>query len=113
VAFPLHTADGGVNRLYAFQPGDGYREGDPRHQNDNGEMLFCENVIIAHYPAIPERDGNLIGVLPKGTWRKGDKGLYGRLNGGVYAAVYMERPYTIREESDRLALEIEGEGSWN
>lgn len=105
ITFPLEMQHGGVNRLYALQPGDKYKEGDPRHESENGDTLFHQNVIIAHYPELSEGDNRLIGILPVGKWESGRLGLYGYVN-NVYVSIYLTQPYVLNAEDDRVVLNI-------
>ncbi|MBW5447618.1 hypothetical protein GE107_16290 [Cohnella sp. CFH 77786] len=101
----------GVNRLYFFQPGEGYREGDPRHESDGGEVLYHQNVVIALYPSGSGGEDRLIGILPKGKWVCRREGLYGYL-GGVYVAIHLPEGYSLSEETDRYVVNSRGMPSY-
>lgn len=105
VTFPL-TEEGNVNRIYFFRPGAGYSEGDPRHESEGCEVLFHRNAILALYPNRVE-SGELIGVLPKGQWIYRDDRIYG-FTYGVYVAVFLRLPYTVREEPDHITVVSQG-----
>ncbi|WP_309119773.1 hypothetical protein [Paenibacillus sp.] len=103
------TGSRSVNRLYFFQPGEGYKSGDPRHQNDSGGMLFHRSAVIAYYAdeaAIEERNV-LHGVLPKGQWIQRPTALYGYTQ-GVYFAVFLSSGYKLTEASDRFEVTLGG-----
>jgi hypothetical protein len=106
VAFPL-TEEGSINHLYMFQPGDGYKEGDPRHQSDNGKVLLHRNTIVALYPPSESGEQRLVGVLPKGDWVQQELGLFGYTH-GVYVAMFFMCPFDLNEQSDRIELTSEG-----
>ncbi|XEC93282.1 hypothetical protein AB6A23_18145 [Paenibacillus tarimensis] len=107
VTFPLSNP-GSVNRLYFFQPGEGYKEGDPRHQSGNGEMLYHRNAVMALYPANSnEADDSLLGVLPKGEWLQTEHAVYG-YTFGVYVAVYLSKEFRVEERKDRIEIRTQG-----
>ena len=98
---------GGGNQLYFFHPGEGYKEGDPRHQSRYAEVLYHQSVIMAIYP-IPEGEANtIIGVLPKGNWQQHPRAIYGRVE-QVYIAVFLSHSYKIKEHTQYLEVTAEG-----
>lgn len=99
----------GVNRLYFFHPGQGYREGDPRHQSPYMEVLYHRNAVMSLFP-VPEGEASpVIGVLPRGEWISQPKALFGYA-GNVYFAVYLMNGYKLLERPDYLEVICEGQG---
>lgn len=96
VTLPLPPGDA-VNRLYFFQPGEGHREGDPRHASDNGSVLIRRRAAIAYYAA---GESPVVGVLPPGEWTLRERLLCGRAQ-GVYLAVHTSGAYRAEERPDR------------
>lgn len=105
IAFPLGESVS-INRLYWFQPGEGFTGGDPRHQC-GGEVLFHRDTIIALYSTSECGAERLIGVLPKGRWIEGDNALFGYYQ-EVYVAIYLRQKFMLMEEQDRFAAISEG-----
>jgi hypothetical protein len=103
VTFPL-TSHTSVNQLFFFQPGEGYTDGDPRHQSVGAEVSFDRNVAMALYPITSDNDEQMIGILPKGEWRMEERSLFGFINNDVYAAVFMFKPYEAVEAADRITI---------
>ncbi|MCI3921290.1 hypothetical protein MO973_13720 [Paenibacillus sp. TRM 82003] len=102
VTLPL-SLEGGVNRLYFFRPGEGYREGDPRHEAENGDVMFYRSVGIAYYAADVTSSAEsppILGVLPPGNWVRRDRLLCGEAQ-GVYLAVHTSGAYDASERPDR------------
>ncbi|MGO4371053.1 hypothetical protein AB4Z21_09670 [Paenibacillus sp. MCAF20] len=106
IDFPLRQ-DGGVNRLYIMQPGEGCNDGDLRHAGESGQLLFHRNAIIALFPFAEGEDGRLVGVLPKGEWMRRHHSLFGRID-DVYIALYLLHDFTLVEEVDRIMLTSRG-----
>lgn len=100
-------AEGGANQLYFFHPGQGYHEGDPRHQSPYMEVLYHKSTIISLYPVPEEEEELLIGVLPKGEWREESRALFGHAD-QVYFAVYLPHDYELRERADYLEVTVKG-----
>lgn len=101
-----------VNRLYFFQPGESFSDGDPRHQSDNGCVLYYRSAIMAYYVSdAGSKDPNrLHGVLPKGEWIQRPTALYGSAQ-GVYFAVFFPEAYHLAEMTDRFEVTITGAAS--
>ncbi len=106
IAFPL-IAEDTINHLYMFQPGAGYRAGDPRHQHNNGVVQVGKHVVAARYASSAEGEQRLVGVLPKGEWVEGEKALFG-YTFGVYVAIFLQGEYVLTEQEDRYELVSEG-----
>lgn len=105
-SLPVNGADG-ANQLYFFHPGQGYHEGDPRHQSRFAEVLYHKNVVLSLFP-IPEGEKNtIIGVLPHGEWLQHSQALFGEV-ADVYFAVYLSQPYQVQERSRYLEVIAEG-----
>ncbi|MBW4080302.1 hypothetical protein [Paenibacillus sp. S150] len=101
------SAEYAVNRLYFFHPGQGCREGDPRHQSRHMEVLYHQNTILSLFP-VPEDEGDTItGVLPKGEWLKQPTALFGQA-GGVYFAVFLSHGYELNEREGYLEVSAGG-----
>ncbi|WP_238653696.1 hypothetical protein [Paenibacillus piscarius] len=106
-SLPVGAAEGSVNRLYFFHPGQGYQEGDPRHQSPYMEVLYHRNTIMSLFP-VPEEESNAVtGVLPLGQWVRHPKALFGYA-GKVYFAVYLMNGYKLLERTDYLEVVCEG-----
>ncbi|WP_379140360.1 hypothetical protein [Paenibacillus sp. sgz500992] len=97
----------GSNRLYFFHPGQGYREGDPRHQSPHMEVLFHKSTVLSLYPVPEGENDSVVGVLPKGEWIKSQEALFGRA-GKVYFAVYLSQGYELKERQDYLEVTVTG-----
>jgi hypothetical protein len=93
----------GTNQLYFFHPGEGYHEGDPRHQSRYMEVLYHEGTVISLFPVPEGTDTGIIGVLPKGQWYKEPQALFG-FAGNVYFAIYLSRAYELVERQDYLEV---------
>ncbi|MBY9077426.1 hypothetical protein KIH86_25080 [Paenibacillus sp. HN-1] len=93
-----------VNRLYFFPPGDGYHEGDPRHQSRHMEVLYRRNMTAALFTG-PDGSLHPVGVLPPGTWLAKPRALYG-VAAGVYFAVYLSGEYGLTERSDYTEVNL-------
>ncbi|MNC03351.1 hypothetical protein D3C75_507530 [compost metagenome] len=106
--------DGSVNKAYFFRPGDGFSEGDYRHEGGLCQVLLHRNAAAALFapPAEPEASGLIIGVLPKGNWLFGEKQITG-LVGSVYLVVHLMNPYTCVENEERGCIEVRSEGGAN
>ncbi|RAU95065.1 hypothetical protein DQG13_22625 [Paenibacillus sp. YN15] len=106
--------DGSVNKAYFFRPGNGFSEGDYRHEGGLCQVLLHRNAAVALFapPEDPEAAGLVIGVLPKGDWQFGDRQITG-LAGTVYLVVHLMNPYTCVENEERGCLEIRSEGGAN
>ncbi|GMK48938.1 hypothetical protein PghCCS26_60680 [Paenibacillus glycanilyticus] len=107
VSFPV-TGETGVNQLYFFHPGEGWREGDPRHQSEYAEVLYDKNRILTLFP-VPEHaeQQEIIGVLPKGTWIRRVAGLYGQVQNG-FVSVLLHGHYTFEELEDYNLVRLQG-----
>ncbi|MHA6529145.1 hypothetical protein [Paenibacillus sp. BAC0078] len=101
------SAEYAVNRLYFFHPGEGYREGDPRHQSRYMEVLYHKNTILALFPVPQGEKDTIIGVLPKGKWIKQPSAMFGHV-GGVYFAVYLSHSYELLEREGYLEVSVKG-----
>lgn len=108
-AFSLPVdGSGKANRLYFMHPGQGYREGDPRHQSGRMEVLFDRNTVLALFP-VPGTDPHpfALGVLPPGEWLQRPGALYGR-SGGVNFAVFVSGPYRVTERERYVEVIVSG-----
>jgi hypothetical protein len=107
-AFSLPVSgEGSANQLYFFHPGQGYNEGDPRHQSRYMEVLYHKNVIISLFP-IPQGEKNtIIGVLPQGEWKQEPYTLYGQV-GETYFVIYLSHPYQLQERSRFIEVSVAG-----
>ncbi|MEK4189039.1 hypothetical protein [Paenibacillus sp. FSL L8-0494] len=107
-AFSLPVSgEGGANQLYFFHPGQGYNEGDPRHQSRYMEVLYHKNVIISLFP-IPQGEKNtIIGVLPQGEWKQEPNTLYGQV-GETYVVIYLSHSYQLQERSRFIEVSVAG-----
>ncbi|AIQ65490.1 hypothetical protein PSTEL_22615 [Paenibacillus stellifer] len=94
-----------VNRLYFFPPGDGYSEGDPRHQSRHMEVLYRRNVTAALFTG-PEGSPSPVGILPPGTWLAKPRALYGQTD-SVYFAVYLSGEYGLTERPDYTEVNLQ------
>ncbi|WP_336774178.1 hypothetical protein [Paenibacillus sp. MMO-58] len=108
VSFPV-TGEIGVNQLYFFHPGEGWREGDPRHQSKYAEVLYDKNRILTLFP-VPEHaeQQEIIGVLPKGTWIRQEAGLYGQVQ-NVCVSILLHGHYTFEELEEYNLVRLQGE----
>lgn len=108
VSFPV-TADNSVNQLYFFHPGEGYRDGDPRHQSDYAEVLYDKNRILTVFP-VPEHAGQqeIIGVLPKGTWLQEEAGLFGQVQ-NCFIAILLKGSYSMEELDEYHQVRLLGQ----
>jgi len=106
VTLPVNAVRG-VNRAFFFHPGQGYRDGDLRHQSDAGEVLFHRNVIAAIYDIPVDQPDVLVGCLPPGEWIEAPQALFGRC-GSVYLAVYLQQPYERTVLADRSVVTSRG-----
>lgn len=105
-SLPLSEREGG-NQLYFFHPGQGNREGDPRHQSQYAEVLYYQSVIMALYP-VPEEEVNMmVGVLPKGQWLQQATAIFGQVD-QAYFAVYLSHPFQLKEWPGYLEVSVEG-----
>ncbi|OZQ68968.1 hypothetical protein [Paenibacillus odorifer] len=106
-AFSLPVSGEGANQLYFFHPGQGYNEGDPRHQSRYMEVLYHKNVIISLFP-IPQGEKNtIIGVLPQGEWKQEPNTLYGQV-GETYVVIYLSHSYQLQERSRFIEVSVAG-----
>lgn len=97
----------GANQLYFFHPGQGYHEGDPRHQSRYSEVLYHQSVIMALYPIPDGEQDTIIGVLPQGKWLERPKALFGQV-GEVYFAIYLSHSYQLLERSGYIEVSAGG-----
>ncbi|WP_438351520.1 hypothetical protein ACP8HI_13265 [Paenibacillus sp. FA6] len=105
-SLPLSGREG-ANQLYFFHPGQGYHEGDPRHQSRYAEVLYHQNVVMALYPVPVGEPNQLIGVLPKGKWLQQPTALYGQVD-NVYFAIFLSHPYELTERAKYIEVTVEG-----
>lgn len=104
-SLPISGA-GGANQLYFFHPGQGYNEGDPRHQSRYSEVLYHQSVIMTLFP-VPEGEANtIIGVLPKGNWQQQPTAIFGQVE-QVYFAIFLSHPYQLKERVGYLEVSAE------
>jgi hypothetical protein len=107
ITFPL-SDEKGINQAYVFHPGEGYSNGDPRHQSEFQNVLFHRNTVIALYPIPPEASQDeIVGVLPQGTWIQDPLALYGQV-GNVYMAVQFMQSYQCEEAEGHYTLHSKG-----
>lgn len=107
ITFPL-SDHRSINQAYLFHPGEGYTDGDPRHQSEFTNVLFHQNTIMALYPIPSESSVDyVVGVLPLGQWMQEPFALYGQI-GPVYMAVHMMQRYQCEEAEDRYTLLSKG-----
>lgn len=106
--------DGSVNKAYFFRPGNGFSEGDYRHEGGLCQVLLHRNAAIALFapPAEPEAPDLIVGVLPKGEWLFGERQIVG-LVGSVYVVIHIKNPYTGVENEERGCIEIRSQGGAN
>lgn len=88
-----------VNQAYFFLPAEGNDPTDLRHQSENTEVLFHQNVVMALYPKAAEQQQPLRGCLPKGNWIQDEHMLFGHC-GDVLMAVYLKQPYRLEEREN-------------
>lgn len=88
-----------VNKAYFFLPAEGNDPQDLRHQAEQGEVLFHQNVVAALYPASDSYPERLRGCLPPGTWIRDETALFGQC-GNVFIAFYLMKPYSITEQEE-------------
>ncbi|MEK3659650.1 hypothetical protein NSQ29_08790 [Paenibacillus sp. FSL F4-0236] len=101
------NGEGGSNQLFFFHPGQGYNEGDPRHQSRYMEVLYHKNVVISLFP-IPQGEKNtIIGVLPHGEWMQDPNALFGQV-GDVYFAIYLSQSYQLQERPGYIEVTVQG-----
>lgn len=105
-SLPL-SGEGEANQLYFFHPGQGYTEGDPRHQSRYAEVLFRREVIMALFPVPVGEVNPIIGVLPAGEWLQRHNALFGQV-GDVYFAVYLSAAYQLQERRGYIQVTVEG-----
>lgn len=106
--------DGSANKAYFFRPGNGYSDGDYRHEGGLCQILLHRNAAVALFaPSEENGDAGLtIGVLPKGDWLFGERQITG-LVGAVYLVVHLMNPYTWSENEERGCVEVRSEGGAN
>jgi hypothetical protein len=111
ITLPLSEAEG-ANRLYLFAQGEGYVQGDPRHESSAGELLFYKHTVIGLYGK-DDSTRQIVGVLPKGAWLLRDNNrAYVELQ-HLYMAVFMPGQLSISASSDFVALESLGQALGN
>ncbi|WP_310828996.1 hypothetical protein [Paenibacillus pedocola] len=98
---------GGANQLYFFHPGEGYQEGDPRHQSPYMDVLYHKGTVISLFPVPGGKDSTVIGVLPKGQWREQPQALFGHVD-NVYFAVYLSHMYELIERQHYMEVKASG-----
>ena len=107
ISLPVEN-NGTINQVYFFHPGEGYQEGDGRHQSPYCEVLFHKNTICALYDGIPKESHQyIVGYLPKGEWIKAEKDLYGKA-GEVYFAVHLHNPIALFEKESEWIVKSFG-----
>lgn len=108
VSFPA-TGEHTANQLYFFHPGEGWREGDPRHQSEYAEVLYSKNRILTVFP-VPEtaEHQQIIGVLPKGTWVKEEAGLFGQVQ-NCFVSILLKGSYSVRPLDSYEEVRLQGE----
>ncbi|PWV90602.1 hypothetical protein DFQ01_14115 [Paenibacillus cellulosilyticus] len=111
VTLPLSDTEG-ANRLYLFTPGDGYNEGDPRHEGSAGEMFYHKHTVMGLYG----QDDSLrpiVGVLPKGSWvLKDNNRAYVELQ-HLYIAVFMPGQLSLTALRHYVELRSQGHALGN
>lgn len=108
VSFPV-TADNSVNQLTFFHPGEGYRDGDPRHQSEYAEVLYDKNRILTVFPVPADNEHQeIIGVLPKGIWIKEESGLFGQVQ-NCFVSILVKGRYSIDELDTYNQVRLQGE----
>lgn len=108
VTLPLsYELGSSVNQAYFIHPGEGYSEGDLRHESPYARILPDRSVVMALYPVPEGQDPGIVGVLPKGEWIRDEQALFG-LVGGVYLAVFLRHGYEADEQEDRLSVRSTG-----
>lgn len=105
-SLPVDAQQGG-NRLYFFHPGQGFHDGDPRHQSPYMEVLFHKSTVISLYPVPEGENDTIVGILPKGEWIKSQQALFGKA-GNVYFAVYLSHAYELYERQNYLEVTAAG-----
>ncbi|WP_042199310.1 hypothetical protein [Paenibacillus camerounensis] len=88
------SAEGDVNRLFFFHPGEGYRAGDPRHQSPYMEVLYYKGTVLSLFPVPEGTDNPIVGVLPEGEWQQQEQAVYGLVK-DVYFAVWLSHAYQL------------------
>lgn len=107
-AFSLPVNEnGGANQLYFFHPGEGYKEGDPRHQSRYMEVLYHKNTIMSLFPVPEDEKDTIIGVLPLGEWKKHQRALFGQVD-QTYFAIYVSHPYKLQKRSNYWEISVQG-----
>ncbi len=101
------SGEGGANQLYFFHRGQGYQEGDPRHQSPYMEVLYHKGTVLSLFPVPGGEESTVIGVLPKGQWLEQPQALFGRVD-NVYFAVYLSHSYALIERQDYLEVQTSG-----
>ncbi|CAM4372182.1 hypothetical protein [Saccharibacillus endophyticus] len=108
VTLPLsYELGSSVNQAYFIHPGEGYGEGDLRHESPYTRILPDRSVVMALYPVPEGQDPGIVGVLPKGEWIRDEQALFG-LVGGVYLAVFLRYGYEADEQEDRVSVRSTG-----
>ncbi|MBB6635159.1 hypothetical protein [Cohnella thailandensis] len=104
VTLPLSDAEEDtINQAYFFHPGEGFADGDPRHQSGYAEVLYHRNAILALYPIPDGADSRVIGVLPKGRWLQEPRALFGQAE-NVYFSIHLMKEYRLEERKDRFEV---------
>ncbi|ANE45609.1 hypothetical protein SY83_04050 [Paenibacillus swuensis] len=111
----LPVQSGSINQAFFYHPAEGCAPSDHRHQSSVEEILLYQNTVMTLYPMSGEDGANkeqqeIIGVLPKGEWRREALALYGRVGreGEVWVAVQLLQPYEVEENSDHLVVRSRG-----
>ncbi|NGZ75939.1 hypothetical protein [Saccharibacillus alkalitolerans] len=108
VTLPLsYELGSAANQAYFIHPGQGYAEGDLRHESPYAKILPDRGAILALYPVPEGEDPTIVGVLPKGEWIREERALFGQA-GGAYLAVYLRHAYEAEEAEDRVNVRSAG-----
>ncbi|MBC8080791.1 MAG: hypothetical protein H7X86_10625 [Gorillibacterium sp.] len=100
----------GGNQAFFFGPGVGWSDQDPRHQGEQGEVLYHKNAVLAVYPPCIRANENpqkLIGILPSGQWEFAQTDGYGQVD-QVYIRFHLHNPFTVEETVTGYYLQSEG-----
>lgn len=103
VTLPLSEAEG-ANRLYLFSPGEGFHEGDPRHESNAGELMFHKQTVIGLYGE-GAASNRIVGVLPKGDWLlRDDNRAYAELR-HLYVGLFMLEKLSTAEFESYVSID--------
>ncbi|WP_117168652.1 hypothetical protein [Paraliobacillus sediminis] len=97
-----------INQLYFFHPGEGYQEGDARHQSPNSQVIYHKNVVGSLYHQLNETNYPfIIGFLPKAKWVRIKKNICADIE-DVYISIYLHQPYSITDKDDLIFVKSYG-----